>query len=110
MSQKLVAIYEVGSFSKQRTDQKSISDQNEECVTTELTPDSFNPGRGLYRSIFIYTTDSQSPDWSDHFVVTIEKLDPPPAGAEWREYLKDVVEKKKQEGDANAFPTGRKFR
>jgi hypothetical protein len=111
---KYVAVYAVNGYSKEGTDRKGIIETDEDSVTTRLVPDSWNPGREVRKrpdqQILLHTPETLSPEWGDHFLVTIEKLPPKPEGKDWQEFLKETCEAKKKEGTVKPLLPSRKFR
>lgn len=108
---KFVAIFDVSSFHKEGTDQKGIHDKNEETVTTILKPNGYVRG-DVFDKITLHTTDSQSPNWGDRFIVTVEKLEglPENHGSALEDFFNEKMEEKRQEGTTKPLLTGRKFR
>lgn len=107
---KFVQIFTVDSYHKGRTDQGFVND-GEETVTTELKPNGWTNGEVIGK-VSVHTTDKQSPDWADMYIVTVEKLEnvPENKGTDLVDFLKAKIEEKRQEGNIKPIPVGRKFR
>jgi hypothetical protein len=108
---KFVGIFNVSSFHKEGTDQKGIGSEVEETVTTILKPNGYVRG-DVFDQVTLHTTDSQSPDWGDRFIVTVEKLEgiPENKGSAIEDFFNQKMEEKRNEGTVKPLVSGRKFR
>lgn len=111
---KFVGIFHTDNYTKGRTDQMGISYKDEGTVTTALKRAYFSGVKedSFMGPIAINTKDSQSPDWEDYFIVTVERLEniPENSSTAIEDYFNSEIEKKRNEGVKKPLVTGRKFR